>query len=489
MARSKIKAFKFMNRSVAAAKCPPGKPQALFRDTEQPALMLRVTAGGARSFIFEQRLAGKTVRVTIGPGSMQIRAARDRKGKPLTAGADVEAARLAGLVAQGKDPRIEKAATIAAQTEQRKAAQEVRARREVSGLDAWAVYCAERWKKWGARHYSDHMKMAAEGGEPRKRLPGKLTQPGPLRSLLARPLAEIDSRAVEQWVVRETKTRPARAALGFRLLAVFVNWCAEHAQYKAIVNANACKGRKTREKVAKPTRKADALQREQLKPWFTEVQKLSAVTSAYLQGLLLTGARREELASLRWADVDFRWGSLRIRDKVAGARVIPLTPHFAALLRELKARNETPPAPPRRLRADPEEAERARRKWKPAPWVFESRTAADGHLQEPRIAHNHAISAAGLPHLTLHGLRRSFGTLAEWVECPVGVVAQIQGHKPSAIAEKHYRVRPLDLLRMWHERIEAWILSEAGIEQPKVEGHGAVPVLRVLAGADARPTT
>ena len=103
-------------------------------------------------------------------------------------------------------------------------------------------------------------------------------------------------------------------------------------------------------------------------------------------------------------------------------------------------------------------------------------------MQEPRIAHNRALAAAGLPHLTLHGLRRSFGSLAEWVECPVGIVAQIQGHKPSAIAEKHYRVRPLDLLRMWHQRIEAWILAEAGIAVR--EAAQAAP-LRVVGGADA----
>jgi hypothetical protein len=40
------------------------------------------------------------------------------------------------------------------------------------------------------------------------------------------------------------------------------------------------------------------------------------------------------------------------------------------------------------------------------------------------------------------------------------------GHKPSATAEKHYRRRPLDLLRMWAVKIEAWILEQAGIEQP-----------------------
>lgn len=80
----------------------------------------------------------------------------------------------------------------------------------------------------------------------------------------------------------------------------------------------------------------------------------------------------------------------------------------------------------------------------------------------------------------MHGLRRSFGTLAEWVECPVGVVDQIQGHKPSALAEKHYRVRPLDLLRLWHERIEVWILNEAGIDLPDAGSAAAVPGLHAV---------
>ena len=43
------------------------------------------------------------------------------------------------------------------------------------------------------------------------------------------------------------------------------------------------------------------------------------------------------------------------------------------------------------------------------------------------------------------------------------MVAQIQGHKPSATVEKHYRVRPLDLLRLRHGRLEAWILEQAGV--------------------------
>ena len=185
------------------------------------------------------------------------------------------------------------------------------------------------------------------------------------------------------------------------------------------------------------------LQKEQLALWFEYVRKLrNPIHAAYLQVTLLTGARREELTGLSWDCVDFRWRSMTIRDKVEGERIIPLTPYVAALLASLPRRNE---------------------------WVFSSPTAETGRLQEPRIAHNKALAAAGLPALSLHGLRRSFGTLAEWVECPTGVSAQIMGHKPSALAEKHYRRRPLDLLRMWHTKIEGWILEQAGIEQPGEE--------------------
>lgn len=101
--------------------------------------------------------------------------------------------------------------------------------------------------------------------------------------------------------------------------------------------------------------------------------------------------------------------------------------------------------------------------WGPSPWLFTSQTAEDGKLAEPRAAHIRALKEAGLPHLSIHGLRRSFGTLSEWCEVPVGVVAQLQGHKPSAIAEKHYRRRSLDLLRKWHDQIECWILEQANV--------------------------
>jgi integrase len=126
------------------------------------------------------------------------------------------------------------------------------------------------------------------------------------------------------------------------------------------------------------------LQREQLLAWFAAVRQIpNPVIAAYLQTALLTGARREEVAGIRWEDLDFRWKAITIKDKVDGERTIPLTPYVASLLAALPRRNE---------------------------WVFSSPTAASGRLQEPRIMHNKALTAAGLPALSIHGLRRSFGT-------------------------------------------------------------------------------
>ena len=86
------------------------------------------------------------------------------------------------------------------------------------------------------------------------------------------------------------------------------------------------------------------------------------------------------------------------------------------------------------------------------------------------------VANASLPEPPVHGPRRVFGTRAEQMEMPAGISMQIMGHKPRTVAEERQRAHRLDLLRKWLSKIEAWILAEAGIPQPK-EGAGRLRVV------------
>lgn len=82
------------NQRIERAACPPGKGQSFIWDTESPRLAVRITAAGAKSFIFEGKLNRETIRSTIGACSVwTLEDARK------------EANRLQGLVDQDIDPR------------------------------------------------------------------------------------------------------------------------------------------------------------------------------------------------------------------------------------------------------------------------------------------------------------------------------------------------------------------------------------------------
>ena len=418
---------------VEAFTCPTDKAQAFLWDTDTPTLALRVTPTGRKTYVFEALLNGATVRINIGTvADWPIKKARTR----------VQALKM--LVDAGTDPReverdrqaaaVEKKAAAVAKVEAAKVA-------AVTVGEVWAAYIAERHPHWGDLHYRDHIDKAKAGGLPSGRRGGgkQLTKPGPLAALMPMALCDVDQATIEAWAANEGKTRASSARLAWRLLTVFLTWCGEQPEYAPLLpSKNPAKTKKAREALGKSGKKSDVLQREQLAVWFAAIQQLqNPVISSCLQMMLLTGARPGEVLALRWEDINTQWKGISIRDKVEGTREIPATPYMLHLLSALPRRNE---------------------------WVFSSPTSETGCLTEPNTPHTRACRAAGLEGLTLHGLRRSFKSLTEWLEVPVGVVAQIQGHKPSATAEKHYTVRPLDLLRIHHEKIEAWILEQAGVK-------------------------
>ena len=429
---------------VSGFKCPPDKKQAFLWDVTAPGLGLRATPAGKPAYVFQGVYQGKDLRITIGsPAAWSI------------PDAQAKARELQRLIDEGKDPRDLKREALAAQAEKQAAA----AVQAVTVGEVWAVYLKARRPRWGERHYNEHLLLVKPGGVASNRAAGGVTAPGILHPLMALALRDLTAPVIEEWAERESQTRPAAARLAWRCLKAFLSWCAEQPEYAPVLpSVNPAKTKKARESLGKAGVKQDALLKEQLPAWFAAIgQQQNPVVSAYLQTLLLTGARAGEVLGLRWDDVNTKWKGLTIRDKDAskggadGVRVIPLTPYVWHLLAALPRRNE---------------------------WVFSSASAKGGRIVIARNNHHDACTVAGIDELTIHELRRSFKCLTEWLEIPAGVVPQIMGHKPSATAEKHYTVRPLDLLRLHHERIEAWILEQAGIVFDAKAAPGALRVVQ-----------
>ncbi|WP_127807135.1 integrase family protein [Hydrogenophaga sp. NH-16] len=414
---------------VEAFTCPPGKSQAFLWDTDTPTLALRATPTGRKTYVFESRLNGATLRINIGTLAATLEQARTK------------ARALAVMVDSGIDPR-----EVERQQQADKAAAEVAAAAQALTVgDVWPVYLAQgkpkRRDAWKPGYRADLEAMAAPGGVKKKRGEG-LTRPGPLFPLMALPLADVNEDSLKSWFDREAVAGKHQAARALMMFRGFLRWCSARPEYRKLTDRDAGRAAAIVESLPSNTRRTDALEAAQVPGWWAGVEQLNNRTaSVYLRALLLTGARREELAAVKWADVDFQWCKLTIADKVEATRIIPLTPYLAQLLATLPHSNE---------------------------FVFAS-TGKAGRIADTRASHAKALQSASIKGLTIHGLRRSFSLLGEAAGAPAGAIAQVMGHKPSGTAEG-YRPRSVDALRPFLEQIEAHILALAGVQyDPKAQ--------------------
>ena len=408
--------------------CPEGKQQAFMRDSGAPGLRVRVTAAGAKSFVYEAKLNRRTIRRTIGDVKLwSIDQAR------------AEARRLAVVLDGGDDPRELERARLAEAAAKIAAARAAAAAQALTVGDLWPRYLAngkpKRREAWKPRYRADLEAMAAPGGVEKKRGEG-LTRPGPLFPLLALPLAGVNEDTLKSWFDSEAKKGSHQAARALMMFRGFLRWCSAQPEYRKLTDRDAGRAAAILENLPSNTHRTDALKNAEVKGWWAGVTQLSNLAaSVYLRALLLTGARREELAALAWVNVDFRGGEMRLADKVDKTRTIPLSPYLAQLLETLPRVNE---------------------------FVFAS-TGKAGRIADTRASHAQVLESADIKHLTIHGLRRSFSLLGEAAGAPAGAIAQVMGHKPSATAEG-YRPRTVDALRPFLAQIEAHILALAGVD-------------------------
>ena len=406
------------------ATCPEGLAFVLLKDSDKKGLRLRVTKAGGKHWQFETRLRS---------GKLFTRALGEWPTVSL-ADARADAHRLRGLTENGTDPRELEREQQAIKDK----AQAIATAHALTVGEIWQRYLAEgkpkRRDAWKPGYRASLDVMAAPGGVQKKRGQG-LTRPGPIYPLMALALGDVNEDALQIWFEREAVAGKHQAARALMMFRGFLRWCAARPEYRNLIDRDAGKAPAILENLPSNTRRTDAIEAAQLPGWWQGVEQLSNRTaSVYLKALVLTGARKEELAGLTWANVDFQWRKLTIADKVEQSRTIPLTPYLAQILATLPRVNS---------------------------FVFASASKA-GRISDTRSSHAKALQSAGIEGLTIHGLRRSFSLLGEAAGAPAGAIAQVMGHKPSATAEG-YRPRSVDALRPYLEKIEAHILQQAGI--------------------------
>jgi integrase len=133
-----------------------------------------------------------------------------------------------------------------------------------------------------------------------------------------------------------------------------------------------------------------------------EAEGTNPAAIAIVRLLAFTGARKSEIAALRWSEVDLEGGYLRLSDSKTGAKVIPIGAPAAEVLAGVST-------------------------IKGSEYVFPA-TTGDGHFQGVEKVWRKARVAAGFPALRLHDLRHSFASVGIARGDALPVIGAILGH-------------------------------------------------------------
>ncbi len=328
----------------------------VFWDRDLPGFGVRVYPSGRKTYIVQMRTHGRSKRATIGPAGA-ITAAEARRSAALA---------LTSAGGADRDPPRPAALTVA-QLAARYMAEHV------------AVHCKPRTATFYRQILDTHIVPA----------------------LGARPIAQIGRDEVAALHYRLHKT-PSMANRVVEALSRMFNQAA--AWGCAPSGGNPCrfvmKNRERRRerflteheffRIGRALNAAEA------------VGQMSPPAAAAIRLLMLTGCRRNEILTLRWADVSFERSELRLRDSKTGPRTVPLSPPALEVLESL------PVAPDN-------------------PWVITGRMPGT-HLRNLNTAWNRVRTRANLPDMRLHDLRHSWASHALALGVSLPAIGRLLGH-------------------------------------------------------------
>ena len=387
--------LKFTKRTLLALPTPAEK-RTFHYDTATPGLALQITPKGARTFYLCRRVNGRFQRLRLGTfPAVTVEQARRLALEAL------------GEIADGKDPHQQRLA----------------ARAEWTLQDLFDDYLA--------RHAKPHKRTWREDERQFRRY---------LAQWRTRKLSEIRKAHVKTWHL-EIGDKAGRYAAN-RALALLRGMFNYAIRERDLPLVNPAVGIRPFKEESRERR----LMPDELPAFFQAVaEEPNGTIRDYVLISLLTGARRSNVLSMRWEEIDLDedlW-------QIPGAKTkngLPLNVHLARPAVEiLLARRETV--------GD-------------SPWVFPSRTKT-GHLSDPKAGWKRILDRAGLENLRLHDLRRS---LASWqidTGASLAVVGRTLGHLSPAATRVYARLAQDPVNRAVDTAVDA-MLAAAGL-QPTAE--------------------
>tara|TARA_R110002073_G_scaffold23696_1_gene80691 strand:+ start:14873 stop:16084 length:1212 start_codon:yes stop_codon:yes gene_type:complete len=362
--------LKLTNTTVEAANEP-----GTVWDTLLPGFGLRVTKGGAKSYVLKYRLHNRQRWYTIG-----------RHGQLKSVGvtwtpkiARDEATKLLGRVKEGVDP----------------------------AGDAAADRRSETIKEFQKRYLTDHAEAhnKASSVKETKRLLTKHIVPE-LGHIKVKDLSRSD-------VVRFHLSLKKTPYLANRCLALVSNMLAKAEQWGVRADGSAPCRSVTKFKEAKRERFLSAKETYALGNALTAAgeAKANSHALAIIRLLMFTGARRNEIESLKWSEVDLARNILRLEDSKTGAKVIPLAPAAKHILAE------TPHI-------------------KGSPYVFPA-SSGEGHYQGIGKVWRAVRKAAKLEGVRLHDLRHTFASYGAAGGLSLPIIGKLLGHSQAATTQRY----------------------------------------------------
>ncbi len=361
----------------------PASGQVLVRDSELRGFALRVTRG-SKSFVLEKRIRGRMRRFTLGPyGPLTVEQAR------------MLASTRIGEIARGEDPAEIRHTRIHEPT--------------FADLTEW--------------YEQRHLPRKRSARDDRSMLAMHLTE------FRARKLSDITRNDIVVLHGAIGKTAPYRANRVVALLRKMFNLAKDWGLFAGENPA-------TRIQFFKEVSRDRFLHPDELPRVFAAIAEESdiRVRAAFLTALL-TGARREEVLTMRWENLNLERAEWRIpHTKADRPHVLPLVKPLVTMLKQL-----------------PRESEHA--------YVYSGRNGS-GHRVNMKRAWQRIRAKAGLTDVRFHDLRRTTGSWLASSGESLSVIGKVLNHSSVSTTAIYARMN-LNPIRQALERNAAKMLNTA----------------------------